>query len=133
MSKQFCFKQFSLAWVRCVNVKTILFQAIQFSMSTQFCFIWPKDRTLSGATTPGQSGLWSDGNKVLLRIPQSYSITGTSSSVCCASYPGYSLGGGLMPLQRCSICILQSQSTEQGTIWLSRNDWIMLKRIISVW
>ena len=29
-------------------------QAIQFSISTQFSCIWHIDRTLSGATTPGQ-------------------------------------------------------------------------------
>ena len=32
--------------------------------------------TLSGATTPGQSGPGSDGNKEVLHIPQSSSITG---------------------------------------------------------
>ena len=31
--------------------KTVLFQVIQFSISTQFNFIWPIDITLSGATT----------------------------------------------------------------------------------
>ena len=39
--------------------------------------IWPIDRTLSGATTPGQSGPESDGNEGVLRIPQSSSIIGT--------------------------------------------------------
>ena len=34
------------------NVKNVLFQAIQFSLSTQFSSIWPIDRSLSGATTP---------------------------------------------------------------------------------
>ena len=47
------FKQFSLALAHSLNVKTILFQAIQFSISTQFSSIWPIDRTLSGATTLG--------------------------------------------------------------------------------
>ena len=36
MSKQFYFQQFSLALVRGLNNKTVLFQAIQFSMSTEF-------------------------------------------------------------------------------------------------
>ena len=49
-------------------------------------------RTLSGATTPGQSGPGSDGNKGVLRIPQSSSITGTSLSGCLVSYLGHSLG-----------------------------------------
>ena len=38
-----------------LNIKTVLFQTIQFSISTQFNSIWSIDRTLSGATTPGQS------------------------------------------------------------------------------
>ena len=33
---------------------------------------------LSGAITPGQSGLGNDGKEGVLRIPQSSSITGTS-------------------------------------------------------
>ena len=36
MSKQFDFKQFSLAQVRSFNAKTVLFQTIQFSLSLQF-------------------------------------------------------------------------------------------------
>ena len=38
-----------------LNVKTVLIQTIQFSISTQFSSIWPIDRILSGATTQGQS------------------------------------------------------------------------------
>ena len=52
---------------------------------------------MSGATTPGQSGPGSNGNKGVLRIPQSSSITGTSPSDCLVSYPGHSLGGGSYP------------------------------------
>ena len=46
--KQFQFKQFSfsLAYVRSLNVKTVLFQAIQLSISTQFSSIWPIDQVL---------------------------------------------------------------------------------------
>ena len=36
-----------------LNVKTVLFQMIKFSISTQFSSIWPIDRTLSGTTIPG--------------------------------------------------------------------------------
>ena len=81
--------------------KAVLFQAIQFSISTLFNSIWPIDRTLLGATTQGQNGPGSDG------------ITGASSSNCLVSYLGHSLGGSLIPLQRCSQCILQSQLTRQ--------------------
>ena len=72
--------------------KTVPFQTIQFSISTQFSFIWPIDRTLLGATTPGQSGLGSNGNKEVFCIPQSSRITGASPSDCLVSYPGHSLG-----------------------------------------
>ena len=42
---------------------------------------------LPGATNPGQSEPWSDGNEELLRIPQSSSITVTSPSDYLESYP----------------------------------------------
>ena len=32
--------------------KTVLFQTIRFSISTQFSSIWPIDRALSGAAIP---------------------------------------------------------------------------------
>ena len=54
--------------------------------------IWPIDRILSGATTPGNSGPGSNGNERVLRIPQSSSITGASQSDCLMSYPGHTLG-----------------------------------------
>ena len=53
---------------------------------------WLIDRTLSGATTPDQSGPGSDGNKRVLRIPQSCCNTGTSPLDCLVSYQGHSLG-----------------------------------------
>ena len=43
-----------------------------------FSAIWPIDRTLAGATTPGQSGPESDGDEEVLCIPQCSSITGSS-------------------------------------------------------
>ena len=50
--------------------KTVLFQTIQFSISTQFTcqIIWPQDKTLSDATTPGLSGPVSDGTEGVLGI-----------------------------------------------------------------
>ena len=54
--------------------------------------MWPIDRTLSSATTPGQSGPGSDGNEGVVRIPQNSSINGTSPSDCLLSYPGHLLG-----------------------------------------
>ena len=82
------------------NVKTVLFQAILFGISIQFSSIWLIDRTLSGATPLTQSGLGSDGNEGVPRIPQNSSVTGTSD--CFVSYP----------LQRSSWCILQPPPTQ---------------------
>ena len=48
-----------------------LFQAIQFSISTQFSSIWPLDRTLSGATTPGQGRPGSMAMKEYSAFPES--------------------------------------------------------------
>ena len=79
MAKQFYFKQF--------KSKTVLFQAIRFSISTQFSSIRPIDRIVSG-----QSGPESDAKEGVLCIPQSSSIVGTSPSDCLVSYPGDSLG-----------------------------------------
>ena len=42
----------------------------------------PSVEPLSDATTPSQSGPGSDGNEGVLRIPQSFSITGTLPSDC---------------------------------------------------
>ena len=52
----------------------------------------PIDRTLSGITTPGQTGPGNDGNEGKLNISQSSSITGASSSDCFVSYPEHLLG-----------------------------------------
>ena len=58
-----------------------------------FSSIWPIDRTLSGASTPGQIEPGSYCNEEVLRIPESSSITGTSPLDCLVSYPGQSLEG----------------------------------------
>ena len=71
--------------------KTVLFQTIQFSISSQFSSIWPIDRTLSGATTPGQSGHGSDDHEEVIDIPQSSSIIEVSPSDYLVLYPGHLL------------------------------------------
>ena len=76
----------------------VLFETIQFSISIQFGSIWPIDRALSGATTPGQNGPGSDGNEGVLCIPQSSKIIGTSQSERLVSYLGHSFGYGVLPL-----------------------------------
>ena len=70
--------------------KTALFQIVQFSISTQFSSIRPMDRTLSDATTPGQSEPRSVGNEGVSCISQSSSITEISPSDCLVSYLGHS-------------------------------------------
>ena len=84
--KTVLFQTIQLSIITVSMSKTVLFQTIQFSISTQFSSIWPIDRTISGATTSGQSGSGSDGNEGVLCIPQSSSITGASPSDCLESY-----------------------------------------------
>ena len=59
MSKYFYFEQFRLELI-----------------NKQFSSIWPIDRTLSGATTSGQSEPGSDDNEEVPHIPPKSSITG---------------------------------------------------------
>ena len=73
--------------------KTVLLQAIKFSIITPFSSIWPIDRTLSGTTTPGHSEPGSNGNEGVLCIPQISSITEASPGDFLVSYPGKSLEG----------------------------------------
>ena len=115
-----------------LNVKTVLFQVVQFYVNMQFSFTWPIDRALSGATTPKQSRPGRDGNEGVLHICPSSSITGKSD--CLVSYPGWvGLGEVLPPRQRCSWCILQPQPTGQvdkGSLVyhqvLLGNFWVLL-------
>ena len=79
-----------------LNDQTVLFQTIQFSISTQFkcqavISIWSIDKTLSNATTTGQCGPGSDNNEEVLCIPHVSSITDVSTSDCLVSHPGQSL------------------------------------------
>ena len=62
-----------------------MFQAIQFSINTQFNSIWPIDWAVNNATSRGRSGPASDGNEGMLRIHQSPSIIGTSLLDCLVS------------------------------------------------
>ena len=93
-----------------LNVKTGLFQTIQFSISSQFSSIWPIDRTVLNASTSSQNGPGSNGNDWVHQISQSSSITRTSPSDCLVSYQGYSLGWGVLPLGREGIVIFYISS-----------------------
>ena len=90
--KQFYFKQFSLA-LHSLNIKTVLFQVIQFSINTVLFYLTHRLDPIrcdhSGQSVPG-----SDGNEGVVHIPESSSITGTLPSDCLVSYPGHLLVGG---------------------------------------
>ena len=101
--------------------------------------IWPIDRTLSSATTPSWSELMSNENEEVLRVLQCSSVTGASPLDCLVSYPVYSLGNSLTPLQRCCLCILlppptrlEYKETETVNKLILVNDDIYLQKDISV-
>ena len=68
------------------------------------------DRTLSSGTTPRQSGPENNGNGVVLCIPQSSSIVGSSPSECLVSYLGHSLAAGFLLLCREAVGVFYSPS-----------------------
>ena len=72
--------------------KTVLFQAIQFSISMHFSSIWPIDRTQISCYHSKPEWTCSNENEGVLRIPQSSSIAGTLLSDCLVPYTGHSLG-----------------------------------------
>ena len=74
--------------------------------------IWPRDRTLSSATTPDQRGPGTDGNEGVLHIIQSSIITETSPSDCLVPYPGHLLGvAGDLPHCKEAVGVFYSSST----------------------
>ena len=75
-----------------LNYQTVLFQTIQFSISHLFALSLSVKKFYFGATTPGQSGPGSNGNKGVVCITQSSSITAASPSDFLVSYPGHLLG-----------------------------------------
>ena len=83
-----------------LNDQTVPFLTIQFSISDLFAHslnvkqFYLTHRTLSDATTPGQSGPGSNGKEGVLYIPKSSSITGASPSDYLVSYQGHLLWGG---------------------------------------
>ena len=90
-----------------LNVKTVLFQTIQFNISINLRFIWPIDSTLSGVTTADQSRPGSDDNKRVLRIPKSSGITG-ASPIRLFSVISKTLVGGVLPLWRDAVGVFCS-------------------------
>ena len=90
--------------------------------------IWPIDRTLSGATTLGQSGPGSDGNEGVLHFPQISSISGTSPSDCLVSYTGHSWG----VLRLCRVGVFCSPSRPDKRILGNRFVRLSLKSPIYI-
>ena len=80
MSKQLYFKEFSLAEIGSLNIKTVQLEVIQFGISAHFSYIWPIDNIQLVVFSLGQCGPWSDCNEWVIRIPQTSIIKGTSPS-----------------------------------------------------
>ena len=90
----------------------VLFLTIQFSIRHLFAHSLNVKHfyLIHSCYHSSQSGPRSNGNERVHHIPQSSSITGASPLDYLLSYPGHLLRvGGLVPLQRCSQCILQPQ------------------------
>ena len=68
--------------------------------------IWPIDRTLSGATTPGHSGPEKDAIEGVL------CIAGASPSYRLMSYPGHSYEG-ILPLCRDAVSVFYNPRSER--------------------
>ena len=103
-----------------LNVKTVLFQTIQFSISMQFSSIWLIERTLSGAITLGQNEPGNDGNEGVLRIPKSWNLT-----IMLFSVISRTLIGGVLLLCRVAVGVfynpsrLGNQARRRGRICFS--------------
>ena len=78
--------------------------------------IWPIDRTLSGATSPCPSEPRSNGNEVILNIPQTSRITEALSSDSLASYIGHAWW------ESYSTAEMQSVYSAPQADWARRND-----------
>ena len=93
--------------------KTILFQTIQLSIGTLFISILPIDGSLSGTTTLGLMGPWSNGNEGKVHISQISNISRASPLDCLVSYAGNSLGKSFFPL---------CWDVFSNPSWLSKSD-----------
>ena len=99
---------------------TVLFQAIQFSISTQFSSIWLIDQVLPLQARVDLGVMAIKGYSAFPKAP-------ALLEPHILSYPGQSLGGGLTPLQRSSWCILQTQLTGQNWVLVVGKDKEMLE------
>ena len=98
-----------------LDYQTVLFLTIQFSISHLIAHCLNVKHfylTLSGATTPGQSGPESIGNEGVLSIPKApvWLESHHQIALCHIKDTNWS-GGCLTILQRYSLCFLQPQLT----------------------
>ena len=93
-----------------------------------FSSIWPIDRNQSGATTPGQNGLGSNGNKGVFCVPQTTSITGASPSNFFVSYPRHSLVESYTSTEMQSVYSAVPVDWDT-TIRILNNRWNNLKKL----
>ena len=104
--KQFLFQTIQFNVNTQLNVKTVLYQVIQLSINTQFSSIRPIERTLSGATTRGQSGSGADmAMKEYTTFLKAPALLEPRHHIVCHIHDT-SYRRGLTPLQKCSWCIL---------------------------
>ena len=150
MTKQLYFKQFTLAWLRCLRVKTFLFQAIQFSIITQLNFkivlfpaiqfskcipfitIWPIDRNLLGATIPGLSEPGAMVIKEYSAFPKAPALLKPHSQFVSSHI--YYRVVGRRALLLCRVCVLFSPSrlcygtlVRESLTPLQRCSWCILQ------
>ena len=110
--------------------KIVLFQAIQFVISTQFSSIWPIGRTLSGTTTPGWVGRGAMSIKRYPAFNKSEFLKPHPQIVYC--HVQDICLGSLTPLQRWIRCILQLQPTGLGPL-IYRSIYLSIKIHILYW
>ena len=116
-------------------VLSIVIQQSQLNIGHLFahivCSIWPIDRTLLGATTPGQSEPGSNSNEGVLRIPQ-ISKAGASPTDGLISYPRHEEEERVLLLCRDVIGLFYSSS--QLDCWPLEADRIIqgLKKCLKV-
>ena len=72
--------------------------------------LWPKDKTLSGAFTPDQSGPESDGNKEVVRIPSKFQHY-WSLTIRLFSFISRTLVGGVLTLCRDVVGVFYSPNS----------------------
>ena len=115
--------------------KTVLFQAIWFTLAHSS--IWLRDWTLSGVTTPSQSGHGSDGNEWVLHIPHISSFTETSSSDSLVSYLEHLLGKSYpsaeMQLVYCAALADWAYSLFDDILTLMSNFLVQVIGVICIW